>query len=88
VLSYRGDSFHRIRERNLEHLQRAQDENRLRVLLRSAVHQITSSEVVLSLPEQRMTLANDYVFVLIGGEPPESFLQRTGVQIVEKRLGA
>jgi thioredoxin reductase (NADPH) len=88
VLSYRGESFHRVRERNREQLQIAQDEGRLRVLPGSAVHQITPGTVVLSLSEQRLTLKNDYVFALIGGEPPESFLRKTGIQMVEKEIGA
>ena len=32
-------------------------------------------------------LPNDYVFVLIGGESPEGFLRKIGIEIVEKVIG-
>jgi len=37
---------------------------------------------------QTLELANDYVFVMIGGETPEAFLQKVGIEIVEKVIGA
>ena len=87
VLSYRGDSFHRVRERNRERLLRAETEGRLKVVLRSAVQQIAETYVRLACPEGTVTLPNDFAFLLLGGESPEEFLQKVGVQIVEKRLG-
>ena len=31
-------------------------------------------------------IPNDFVFVLIGGESPDEFLRKTGIEIVEKAL--
>ncbi len=87
VLSYRGDSFRRTRERNREHLLQAQREGRLHVMLNSNVERITGEAVIVSGPSGQETLPNKYVFVLIGGEAPEEFLQKTGIDIVEKAIG-
>ncbi|HZL70160.1 MAG TPA: NAD(P)-binding domain-containing protein [Candidatus Limnocylindrales bacterium] len=87
VLSYRGDSFRRARERNREHLLQAQRERRLRVILNSNVDRITAEEVIVSDSLGQDTLHNDFVFVLIGGEAPEEFLQKIGIAIVEKAIG-
>jgi thioredoxin reductase (NADPH) len=87
VLSYRGDSFRRARERNREHLLQAQREGRLRVILNSNVERITAEEVIVSDPMGQDTLHNDFVFALIGGEAPEEFLQKVGIDIVEKAIG-
>ena len=50
VLSYRGDSFRRARERNREHLLQAQREGRLHVMLNSNVERITAEEVIVTDP--------------------------------------
>jgi len=84
TLSYRGDHFHRVRERNREQLQLAEKEGRVRSIVRSAVEEIREKDVVLALPSEKIVLANDFVIVLIGGETPEGFLQRTGIEIVAK----
>ena len=86
-LSYRGDSFRRVRERNREHLLQAQREGRLQVMLNSNVERITPDMVVLADSAGKTTLKNHYVFVLIGGEAPEEFLQKIGIDIVEKAIG-
>jgi hypothetical protein len=44
--------------------------------------------VALTTSGKRDDLPNDYTFVLIGGKPPEDFLRRTGIEIVEKVLSA
>jgi putative YpdA family bacillithiol system oxidoreductase len=84
TLSYRGDHFYRVRERNREQLQLAEKEGRVRSILQSTVEQIREKDIVLASPPERIILANDFVLVLIGGETPEGFLQRTGIEIVEK----
>lgn len=37
--------------------------------------------------DQYTFLPNDYTFILIGGESPEDFLRKVGIEIVEKALG-
>jgi putative YpdA family bacillithiol system oxidoreductase len=87
VLSYRGDSFRRVRERNREYVLQAQSQGRLRLMLNSTVERITAEEVIVTDPTGQNTLGNDFVFVLIGGEAPEEFLQKIGIDIVEKAIG-
>ena len=74
-------------KRNREHLPQAQREGRLRVMLNSNVERITVEEVIVTDPTGQNTLHNDFVFVLIGGEAPEEFLQKIGIDIVEKAIG-
>lgn len=87
TLSYRGETFHRARERNRERIDEAEAAGQLQVFLRSTVRQITDTQVVLACPSEIISVPNDYVFLLLGGESPEEFLQKTGIQIVEKSLG-
>ena len=87
VLSYRGESFDRVRARNREQLLKSEADGRLKVVMRSAVQQIAEDHVRLACPERTLTLPNDFAFLLLGGESPEEFLQKVGVQIVEKSLG-
>ena len=88
TLSYRGDSFHRLRERNREQMHQAATEGRVQVLLRSVVQRITDNDVLLIGADGTVALPNDYAFLLLGGESPDEFLQKVGVQIVEKSLGS
>ena len=87
VLSYRGGSFQRARERNCDHLLQAQREGRLRVMLNSVVERITPEEVIVRDSLGQSSFHNDFVFALIGGEAPEEFLQKIGIDIVEKAIG-
>jgi putative YpdA family bacillithiol system oxidoreductase len=88
VLSYRGDSLRRARERNREQLQKAVSEGRLRLMLNTSVQRISPADIAVNSPEGVSTLPNDFVFTLIGGESPEEFLQKVGIEIVEKAIGA
>ncbi len=79
--------FGAARERNREHLLQAQREGRLRVILNSNVERITAEEVIVNDSLGQNTLHNDFVFALIGGDAPEEFLQKIGIDIVEKAIG-
>jgi thioredoxin reductase len=88
TLSYRGQDFSRARERNQAMLAEREQQGHLTVLRQSQVRQILPAAVVLDVKGDRREIPNDFVFVLIGGESPEDFLRKTGVQIVEKALTA
>lgn len=88
VLSYRGQSFDRAKERNRRALRDAEEQGRVRILRGSALTEILPDCVKLMAQGRVVELANDYVFVLIGGESPEAFLQKAGIEIVEKIIGA
>ncbi|MGA3317763.1 MAG: hypothetical protein ABSC64_15145 [Candidatus Korobacteraceae bacterium] len=57
------------------------------MMLNSNVERITPEEVIVANPTGQNTLHNDFVFALIGGEAPEEFLQKIGIDMVEKALG-
>ncbi|MHC5063584.1 MAG: NAD(P)-binding domain-containing protein [Planctomycetota bacterium] len=83
TLSYRQDSFFRIRSKNRERLESSIAEDRVKVLYNSQVESITPQSVHLSVKEsagsETMTLPNDEVFVMVGGVPPFELLERSGV---------
>lgn len=87
TLSYRGESFTRVRQRNRQQLQQAQGEKHLCVLLGSMVKCILPETVVVAGTAGEITLRNDFVFVLVGGEAPEEFLRNLGIEMVYKSVG-
>jgi putative YpdA family bacillithiol system oxidoreductase len=86
TVSYRGSTFQRARDRNQTRLQEAEQQRNVRVLRNSHVIEIGESTVRLNADGKEMEIPNDFVFVLIGGESPEEFLKKTGVEIVEKAI--
>jgi thioredoxin reductase len=87
TLSYRGAGFHRARERNRKMLAEAEQQGRVRIIRESQVSRILPHCVQIATRDSVFELPNHYVFVLIGGESPEAFLQKIGIDIVEKVLG-
>jgi thioredoxin reductase/Pyruvate/2-oxoacid:ferredoxin oxidoreductase delta subunit len=82
TLSYRRDSFFRIRARNEERLERCLATGRLRILFQSEVRAIRPHEVELVLRgegDAPLVLPNDDVFVMAGGVAPIALLERSGV---------
>jgi len=88
TLSYRGEEFKRLRERNQRQLQEAEAQGRIQVVRKSQVLSVHADSVVLDHDGRTLDLPNDFVFVLIGGVSPEEFLRKTGVEIVEKVISA
>lgn len=79
-LSYRGEGFHRIKHKNRTALDNLIRRGRIRPILQSQVVAVERRTVRLRTPEEELTLPNDVVFVLIGGEPPFPLLRRAGVR--------
>lgn len=88
TLAYRREEFSRLRDRNREQVQAAERESRLTVLRKTNLLGVKPEGVLLDCDGKVKELPNQYVFVLIGGTSPEEFLQKTGVDIVEKELAA
>lgn len=86
IVSYRGTDFSRARERNRNFLRAAEQAGTIRVLYNSTLQAITPTAVRLATAVGDEELPNDFVFILIGGESPEGFLVKTGIEIVEKSL--
>jgi thioredoxin reductase (NADPH) len=83
-LSYRKSSFSRIKEGNLERITNAIDQGLVDVMFESQVERIDNDSVTLNQHGAQKRVANDYVFVFIGGELPTPFLKKLGVKIETK----
>ena len=84
TLSYRNDSFNRIKPNNLTRLNRHIEENKITVLYNSVVQEIKADEVELLQNDNILTLANDLVYIFAGGELPTQFLEKIGIKITRK----
>ncbi|MGH9775435.1 MAG: NAD(P)-binding domain-containing protein [Candidatus Acidiferrales bacterium] len=86
TLSYRGDVFQRLRDRNLKLLETAEKESRLKILRKANLLEVHPASAKVDVAGTQVEIKNDFVFILIGGESPDEFLRRTGIEIVEKAL--
>lgn len=86
TLSYRGQAFDRVKERNRAKLEEAVRSGRVRQLLDSEVREIRADSVSIRVGDATHVLPNDDVVIRIGGEAPYPFLERCGVRIVKKAL--
>ena len=86
ALSYRGNSFTRLKDRNRKKLDAAVAARRIELLMPSVVQEIRREVVVMDHLGQQRQLPNDTVIVRIGGEAPYPFLERIGVRIVTKEI--
>lgn len=79
TLSYRGDAFSRVKEKNRKRLQDAQAAGALEVLLGSNVLEIASERVLLERNGRPVVLRNDVVIVNAGGVLPTELLKQVGI---------
>ncbi len=80
VLSYRREKLVRIKRKNEERIASVLSSGRVRALFSSEVLSILPDRVRLRTGAQDVEVANDYVFVFAGGEPPFAFLRQAGVR--------
>jgi thioredoxin reductase (NADPH) len=80
TLSYRKPQFFRIKARNEERLRDAAAEGAVKLLLGSDVRSVGEEHVDLDAQGGAQRLANDFVFVFAGGEPPYPLLKGMGVR--------
>ncbi len=85
-LSYRRDSFPRIKAGNRARLEAAESEERVRVHRTTEVDRIERSKVVLRGESGTEPIPNDQVFIFAGGELPTRFLAECGV-VVDTKFG-
>jgi thioredoxin reductase len=88
VLSYRAAEFTRLKERNARALQEAVKSGRLEVVLNSLPTEIGRDAVVLRIGEATRRISADYVWIFIGGTPPNRFLENAGVILGARDLTA
>jgi len=86
-VSYRKDSFDRAMQRNQDAINAAIKEKRIDMYFGSNVLKIDDNSVLLKLKDgSEKKIANDYTFLLLGGESPNEFLNQIGVEIVTRML--
>ena len=86
TLSYRKETFSRLKPKNRKKLEEAIDSKLLDVILNSNVNAIEEDCVHLKIAgqEEELTIANQLVYIFAGGELPTQFLRNAGIEITTK----
>ena len=79
TLSYRREAFARIKERNAQRIQECMRTGKVEVLFNSLPTEFRPGAAILQVNGSSRQIANDYVWVFAGGEPPRAFLEKVGV---------
>ena len=88
ILSYRSDKFSRLKPKNRENIQLADQKGKLKIRYNSNLLDISEKTITLQTeqtPEGEI-IENDLVYIFAGGELPTPFLQKIGIEIT-KRFG-
>ncbi len=85
-MSYRKDSFARIKERNAQRIRECIDARMLEVIYNSSPWEITEDAVILDVSGDRQEIKNDYTWVFAGGIPPNAFLEKAGIVLGPRDL--
>ncbi|HUN94476.1 MAG TPA: NAD(P)-binding domain-containing protein [Burkholderiaceae bacterium] len=85
TLSYRGESFNRVKQANRQRLQSLAKARRLRLAMQSTIASIRADDVLLQTQEGARRLRNDAVIVCAGGVLPTPLLRDMGVLFETKR---
>ncbi|MFA5834771.1 MAG: NAD(P)-binding domain-containing protein [Bacteroidota bacterium] len=81
TLSYRKEEFTRIKERNKTHIDDFVSRKKITVIFNSDVKEIREDSVLLQTPGGEQELKNAHVFIFAGGELPNEFLKKIGIQM-------
>jgi thioredoxin reductase/Pyruvate/2-oxoacid:ferredoxin oxidoreductase delta subunit len=85
TLSYRSNSFNRLKPLNLQKIESAKNQNLISVIYESNVVEILDNEVKLKLKNgSTIPIQNDLVYIFAGGELPNKFLEKIGIKITKK----
>jgi thioredoxin reductase len=84
TISYRSEAFSRAKEKNRIKIAEAQKQGRLNVFMQSNVKQIEDDKVVLTTPDDEVSIDNDAVIVCAGGILPTAFLKGIGINVETK----
>ena len=85
TLSYRKDVFQRIKAKNMERIQQAIEEKKVKTLFNTNLTKIEEHAVTITTTDNdQIELENDRVYIFAGGELPTQFLEKIGLQITKK----
>lgn len=86
TLCVRQEQFPRSKPRNRELVTAARDAGKLELLFNTDVTAIAEDHVRVKVAGEERELKNDLIYICAGGELPNAFLQKIGVEIT-KRFG-
>lgn len=86
TISYRSDSFSRLKQKNLEKITKAINDGEIKVLYNSNVIEIFDDKVALDVTDsdQFLEIKNDLIYIFAGGDLPTKFLEKIGIEITTK----
>jgi thioredoxin reductase/ferredoxin len=79
ILSYRKDSFSRIKERNTQRLEKILRSAKLQVIFNSIPVEFKEDSVILEVDGANREIPNDFVWIFAGGIAPNEFLKSIGI---------
>jgi thioredoxin reductase len=84
TISYRRESFVRLKEKNEQRIEELIRSKKINVLFNSNVSAIKAQSVAIVGSDGTKTeIQNDFVFIFAGGEPPTELLKKVGVRMRE-----
>lgn len=86
ILSYRKDTFSRLKPKNREKIGAAIEHKHLNVIFNSNLVSINEKNVLIKIEgnNEAKEIENDLVYIFAGGELPTSFLQKAGIEITKR----
>jgi len=86
TLSYRGDSFGRLKVGNSQKIKEAISQNKIDVRFNTNLKSIDEDKVIIADTHsgEVTDLENDLVYIFAGGELPTQFLEKVGIKITKK----
>jgi thioredoxin reductase (NADPH) len=81
ILSYRKNEFSRIKERNKSHIDDFVSRKKITVIFNSEVKEIRENSILLLTQNGEQEIKNSYVYIFAGGELPNEFLKKIGIQM-------
>ena len=86
TLSYRGETFSRLKPKNLERVNDYIKKKKIKPLFNSTVKEIFKNEVCFTFSDKpdELKLKIDLTYVFAGGILPSSFLEGIGIKITKK----
>jgi len=86
TLSYRSESFSRLKVRNAEKIDEAIKNKTITVLFSSKIVAIDTDTVSYSMKDSTdvLKMKNDLVYIFAGGELPTQFLKKIGIDVTTK----
>lgn len=86
TISYRSETFSRLKPKNLERVNKYIQSKKIRALFNSNVKEIFDDSVLFTINDSsdHLKIKNDLTYIFAGGILPTSFLENIGIKITKK----